>query len=350
MSDVIPHTRALDRLHNLRAFTSEPVTVDYRDGQQRPTVHLRDGKHGAGSCLGCYNSPCMKLHSSELEMPKELDSFPGDPDLDVCPTDAISWKEDLSSPTVTGNKCIGCGLCAARCPYGAISLLTSGIATVHDNDPDSLTTAAIGTIEKTPQVGTARRGVLVNINKSPSLFHFPASVSNLNDSASSLLVRNLLTQVGISSRIRRKGDTNMRIDGVGSLDDGRIAVIEIELSNAVLESPRALLEDVAVLHGRYKIDIPRIDPVSVILSLPNARSEYYQVIEDIYKILGVRCRTITVGALLTMVWHFCKVKSFENDLFMTSVNRTDLRTSMLKYISEKLSKNEPYQGSLFTVK
>ncbi len=349
MSDVISHTRAFDRLHNLRAFTSEPVTVDYQDGQKRPTVHLRDGKHGAGSCLGCYNSPCMKLHSSELVMPKELDAFPGDPNLDVCPTDAISWKEDLSSPTVTVDKCIGCGLCAARCPYGAISLLSSGVAIVHDNDPDSLTTAAKDTIEEDPQVCTARRGALGKI-ETPSLFHFPASISKLDDRASSLLVRNLLTQVGISCRIRRKGDTNMRIDGVGTLDDRRIAVIEIELSKAVLESPRALLEDVAVLHVRYKINVSQIDPVSVILSLPNTRSEYYQVIDDVYKILGVRCRTITVGALLSIVWHFCRVKSFEHDLFVTSSNGTDLRTRMRKYISGKLSQSEPYQGSLFTVK
>lgn len=349
MSDVIPHTRAFDRLHNLRAFTSQPVAVDYRDGQQRPTVHLRDGKHGAGSCLGCYNSPCMKLHSSELAMPKELEAFPGDPDLDVCPTDAISWKEDLSSPVVTVDKCIGCGLCAARCPYGAISLLTSGVAIVHDDDPDSLTTAETHTKEETPQITTAHRGVLGKI-ETPSLFHFPASVSKLNDNASSLLVRNLLTQVGISCRIRRKGDTNMRIDAVGSLDDGRIAVIEIELSNAVLESPRALLEDAAVLHGRYKIDVARIDPISVILSLPNARSEYYQVIEDVHKILGVRCRTVTIGALLSLVWSFSRLQSFAEDLFVTSINGTDLATRMRKLISSELSPIEPYQGALYTAK
>lgn len=349
MSDVIPHTRAFVRLHNLRAFTSEPVAVDFRDGHQRPTVHLRDGQHGAGSCMGCYNSPCMKLHSSELATPKELETFPGDPDLDVCPTGAISWKEDLSSPAVTADKCIGCGLCAARCPYGAISLLPSGVAIVHGDDPDSLTTAGTDTNEETPQIATAHRGALGK-GETPSLFHFPASVSKLNDNASSLLVRNLLTQVGISCRIRRKGDTNMRIDAVGSLDDGRIAVIEIELSNAALESPRALLEDVAVLHGRYKIDVSRIDPISVILSLPNARSEYYQVIDDIYKILEVRCRTITVGALLSIVWQFGRIKTFGHDLFLTSTNGTDLGTGMRKYISGKLSQIEPYQGSLYTAK
>lgn len=349
MSDVIPHLKAFDRLHNLRAFICEPVAVDYRDGQQRPTVHFRDGKYGAGSCLGCYNSPCMKLHSSELAMPKELDAFPGDPDLDVCPTEAIAWKEDLSSPAVVAERCIGCGLCAARCPYGAISLLPSGVAIVYGDDPDSLTTAGTDTKEETPQIAAVHMGALGKID-TPSLFHFPASVSKLNDNASSLLVRNLLTQVGIPCRIRRKGDTNMRIDAVGSLDDGRIAVVEIELSNAVLESPRALLEDVAVLHGRYNIDVGRIDPVSVILSLPNARSEYYQVIDDVHKILGVRCRTITVGALLSMVWHFCRVKSFEDDLFVTSINGTDLGRGMRKYISGKLSPSEPYHGSLYTAK
>jgi Fe-S-cluster-containing hydrogenase component 2 len=349
MSDVIPHTRAFHRLHNLRAFTSEPVVVDYRDGHQRPTVQLRDGKHGAGSCLGCYNSPCMRLNSSEQVMPKELDSYPGNPDLNVCPTDAILWNENLISPLVVVDKCIGCGLCAARCPYGAISLMYSGCAVVHDDDPDSLTTAAIETKPHIPQIATAHRGALGRI-ETPSLRRFPESVLRLPDGAKSLLVRNLLIQVGFSCRIRRQGDTNMRIDAAGSLDDGRIAVIEIELSNCVLESPRALLEDLAVLHGRYKIDIARVDPVSVILSLPNVRSEYYQVIDDIHKILGVRCRTITIGALLSLVWRFCRVQRFAHDLFVTSTNGADLGTGMRQSISTQLSHIEPYLGSLYTTK
>jgi ferredoxin len=348
MSDVIPHTRVIERLHNLRAYTSEPVTIDYREGQQRPIVHLRDGKNGAGSCLGCYNSPCINLHPSELAMPVELAAFPGSPSLEVCPTDAISWEKDLRAPVVTVDMCIGCGLCASRCPYGGISLLPSGVATVHNDDPDILTTPELEakeTYEFTPE----RLGSLGKMNAHP-LRNFPDSVAKLTDGASSILVRNLLAQVGISCRIRRKGDTNMRIDAVGILDNGRVAVIEIELSNAVLESPRALLEDVAVLHGRYNIDISRIDPISVILTLPNERSEYYQVISDIKEILNLRCRTITLGALLIMVWHFCKLNSLPHDLFETSIKDNHLLIGMRKIFSEKIPLIEPYLGALYPIK
>jgi hypothetical protein len=45
------------------------------------------------------------------------------------------------------------------------------------------------------------------------------------------------------------------MDGVLGLSDGRLGVLEIELGNAVLDSPRFLLEDVAVLHGRYGIEV-----------------------------------------------------------------------------------------------
>ena len=60
----------------------------------------------------------------------ELGTFPSDPSRDVCPTDAINWDAAGEMPTIEAESCIGCGLCAVRCPYGAISLSPDGIAVV----------------------------------------------------------------------------------------------------------------------------------------------------------------------------------------------------------------------------
>src|SRR5690606_30060248 len=112
----------------------------------------------------------------------------------------------------------------------------------------------------------------------PAASNLPTAIAALDDGRTTLLVRNLLNEVGLNARTRRRGDTNMRIDAVGFSRSQRPFVAEIETGAGVLESPRALLEDVAVLHSRYGYAVDGIDPVSVILTFPNVRSEYYQVI------------------------------------------------------------------------
>jgi len=48
----------------------------------------------------------------------------------VCPTSAISWDKESLTPSINEKQCINCGLCASRCPVGAI-YLTSKCAVVN---------------------------------------------------------------------------------------------------------------------------------------------------------------------------------------------------------------------------
>jgi hypothetical protein len=134
----------------------------------------------------------------------------------------------------------------------------------------------------------------------------------------------------------------MRIDAVGFSRSERPFVAEIETGAGVLESPRALLEDVAVLHSRYGYAVEVIDPVSIILSFPNIRSEYYQVIRDIEKVLGLRCRTITVGALVALLWNCAKLDGFEGDAFTVGEGTIDLADCLGL---DDINLIEPYPGA-----
>ena len=99
--------------------------------------------------------------------------------------------------------------------------------------------------------------------------------------------------------IRRKGDTNIRMDGLLHFASGTDWRFRIgNRSAAVLESPRALLEDIAV----YSTDdstCPWLtsSPSASSAALPNVRVEYYQVMDDISKVLVYpMSRTLTFGA------------------------------------------------------
>ena len=344
MSEVVPHMMAREPGGKFRDYRGPVSGRDFNGGLQPVVVELEEGAKGRGTCLGCHDAPCMTMAAEDLALPDVLREFPGAPSRDVCPTGAIAWNASGEAAEVNGDACIGCGLCVVRCPYGAISLTTEGVAVVESGDPDDLTVAADLTSSSTGHVRTQRVGRIGPI-RFPAVQQMPDVIEDLNSHVGTRFIRNLLSECGIKCRIRRPGDTNVRMDGVLATGEGRLGVLEIELGNAVLESPRELLEDVAVLHGRYGIEIGSIDPVSVITRLPNTRSEYFRVMSDIEKVLNLRCRTVTVGALLAVMWQFERIEGFTGNLFVTSPDHTDLLPAMRHHLSDSISAWEPYAGA-----
>ena len=349
MHEIVPHLKARDPSGKVREYREPVVSLHLDAGLLPVLVELEDGSRGLGTCLGCHDAPCMTLAAEEMALPDALGAFPGDLSSDVCPTDAITWAAAGDVAVVNGEACIGCGLCVARCPYGAISLNREGVAVVECEDPDDLTVAAEGGASA---AGHGRPWAVGQIGPMdlPVLLQMPGAIDDLDSHVRNRLVRNLLIECGVRCRISRTGDTNVRMDGVLATDDGRLGVLEIELGKDVLEVPRALLEDVAVLHGRYDIDVESIDPVSVITKLPNARAEYFRVMADIEKVLKLRCRTVTVGALLAVLWQLETIEGFTGDLFVTSSADTDLFPAMRRYLSASLPAEEPYPGAYRSVK
>ena len=323
MSDFVVH-KGQQRSDGFARHYGADVQKVVFDPTGRTCVVLHDNRTGKGSCLGCGHAPCMEKHPSELSLPGALEDYPGDPSLDVCPSRAIEWDGPNIVATILSSDCIGCGLCISRCPYGAISLDSGATANVATDDPDSLLKLAAFSGEHASPI---RSGLIAPLD-APAAAAMRESVGILSDTRAALLIRNLLNEIGMNARVRRRGDTNMRIDAVGYSRSERPFVAEIELSGAVIESPRALLEDVAILHARYGYAVADIDPVSVILSLPNLRSEYYQVIRDIESVLGLRCRTITVGALVALLWTNSRLDGFKGDSFLVGKSTIDLTGSL----------------------
>jgi len=337
MSDFVVHKGTRKAGTFARHYGADVAEVHY-EHETRTAIVLADGRSGAGSCLGCGSAPCMEKDDSELTLFGALDAFPGDPSRDVCPTRAIRWDGDASAAYVVADDCIGCGLCISRCPYGAISLPNGLTASVETADPDGLVVVA-ATKGEHPEVN--RSGQIATLD-APAAANLPTTVGSLGDARTTLFVRNLLNEVGLNARTRRRGDTNMRIDAVGFSRSERPFAAEIETGAGVLDSPRALLEDVAVLHSRYGYAVDGIDPVSIILSLPNVRSEYYQVIRDIEKVLGIRCRTVTIGALVALMWNCAKLDGFNGDVYTIGESVVNL-DEFLGLANAKLT--EPYAGA-----
>lgn len=319
-----------------------PVRVDWQQNGALAVIQFSDGMASPGSCIRCTKPPCMEYAASELELDLFRD-FPADRNESVCPTGAITWLMDNDSPIIDSDTCISCGLCVSRCPTRAIYLDDSG---AHINDAPNhhfqvrnfpvtreLTEAIAMVFEEVEEQGIYRAesdtvlsaflGRFVEVAKSQSA-QFPNH-----------LARNLLIACGIGAAMRRRGDTNIRMDMVLGPPGVESGTSEVELGGA-LDAPRNILDNVAVLVARYEMDKDRIVPLIVSLSLPNQRSEYWQVIKDIRDVLGVKINSITVGALVLLVWNRAKIEIRSGEELYADADRPSLRPQIAAILGRKV--------------
>ena len=315
-----------------------PTAIVYEPNLE-PELRFDQGETQTPSCLACPDAPCMELTAAEFAPAQGLQDFPQDPSRRVCPTDAMAWDNLTLAPSIDEDQCLGCGLCAVRCPYGAIGLAADGKARVQLRDPDRTTVP--GTAPDGPHILLPKHGHLADQS---ALFvrNLPGVAARMDDIRRLRMVRNMLLACGVGASMRRKGDTNVRMDGVLRFASGQIGVLEFE-ATATLESPRALLEDIAVLHGRLDIATTDIVPVSIVTALPNRRAEYYQVMADISKVLDINCRTITLAALCLLSWSFRELSDISG-LFQASGTSVDLFGS-LSQLDPGAPAKEPHAGA-----
>lgn len=322
---------------------NKPIHVEWCNDAPN-IIYFDGGLKAVGSCVRCYHCPCMKLSEEEIKE-HHFVKFPQDVNTDLCPTGAITWPYDSESPVINEELCIGCGLCAFRCPAYAIFLKNNSTVAINDEANDVFVTNGSKEDGLKTKADIAK---LVTINWSnPLVTETDAGIKQIYKriyenaicvvgNNPNLFIRNLLILLGVPAAIRRTGDVNIRMDivfgGKGCNVDG---VGEIEFGPDILSTPRNILDNIAVFVSRYKLK--SILPIVFPLTLPNQRSEYWQVIKDINQVLKLPVRTITLGMLLVLLWNKKRLSTEMLAKFYSDADSFSGRVALEAAIGRKLN-------------
>lgn len=276
---------------------------------EQPADLLLENSKIKASCVNCKHKHCInykmdEINSEQVEIPTNIIS-------DVCPTNAIKFNEKV---TIDQDKCIGCGLCASRCVNGSIFIKDGKALVNYENTA----------FKEEDFCNIKKEGNIVEINYNNIDAIYTSIIKN--NIPSNVITRNLLKQIGVDVYLSRKGDVNQRMDGLLITDDKR-GVLEVEFGNDVLSCPRSILDDLAVMCSRYEYDLEDTIALIVCLSLPNNRTDFWRVIKDIKKVLGIEIQTISIGVLLFCVWTNKKI-SLANGEFYCDVDEKTLRSKV----------------------
>lgn len=300
------------------------------------TVYFRNGSECHIGCLGCSNPRCMYFDDSEIEC-DYIVGFPSDKSVNACPVEAITWSNNSSTPIIDTSKCINCGICVSRCPVGALYFTNSGELTVNkelgecveQKKSDAMTrTIHMQQIEqllKLPRTG-------ISLNASDHMFKtIYEKLFRLRSTYHNIVGRNLLIALGCKCSMRRIGDVYSRMDAVYSSPSESFGAVEIEFGRDTLDASRGILDDIAVLNTRYGINKHENKALVVCLQLPNARQGYWQVVKDINIVEEIKIGTVTVGALMLLLWNGCMFEPEDNRYYIDYDNM-DLRHILCRQI------------------
>lgn len=292
-------------------------------------ARFRSGGEQRIGCLGCSHPRCMYFDEREIACDR-VEGFPHDQSVNACPAEAMAWDHQRNVPIVNATACIRCGVCVSRCPVGALYFTRRGEVAVNREpsacmeivQPDAMTSAIharqIEQLSRVPRTG-------VSLNASDDIFEtIYDKLFRLGSAYHNTVGRNLLIALGCQCAMRRIGDVYARMDAIYASPAGSFGAVEVEFGRDTLEASRGVLDDLAVLHARYGVDKRENKALVICLQLPNARQGYWQVVKDINAVEGVRISTVTIGALMLLLWHGCLFEP-EDDRYYIDYDRMDLR-------------------------
>ena len=332
-----------------------PVSIEWGQNEKQPVIKFSDGGWASGSCIRCINPPCLEYAEDEIEL-EVFKEFPSDRTLEVCPTKAISWPQESDSPIIDGASCISCGICVSRCPVAAIYLDSDETTAILNDLPNKYFLLQDQEVSEASQKflleifsQIPENGIFIleddsTLQRFFDKFKLVATDEKQSAQFPNHLIRNLMLEVGIKALMRRRGDAYLRMDIVFEQGEKKLGTCEVELGGEVLDTPRNLLDNVAVLVSRYKIKKNNVMPLVVTLSLPNQRSEYWRVIKDIKQVLNLQINSLTIGMLILLVWNRIKVSIDSQEMLYADSDTYTLRGKFEHILGRELNIKEGYPG------
>lgn len=118
------------------------------------------------------------------------------------------------------------------------------------------------------------------------------------------LIKALCDKLGLEAHFHRKGDVNERYDVlIDDTSNNYKIVSEVVIpSIAMLDAPRNLLDDIAVLVNRRGVKIDSLIPLVICWDFPNNRTDYWNVVNDIKDVLGIEIKTCSILSLAVLAW------------------------------------------------
>ncbi|GAW87646.1 conserved hypothetical protein [Bathymodiolus platifrons methanotrophic gill symbiont] len=307
-----------------------PVIVQYMD-QEPSKLTLSDESTINSSCLNCYDLNCLTLENNSIVM----DELSSSQTNILCPTEAIFLNES-GEVEINVQDCIGCGLCVVSCPVGAIYIGKEDVAIINRKNQSmefSDEPFQVKCIVKSSPAIQENEKKLRKIIK--LINELPDRTSVLNK-----LVCKSLQLTGLDTNLTRQGDVNLRMDAVSIDINNNHILVEIE-HTANLDSPRDILDDVAVFCSRYDIDKSKASGLIVLTELPNKRTEYWELITDIEKVVKVKIATLPLSSLLALTWSGSLLCLTD---FYLGNNNTSARNATYKLLLRSI--NIPNKNSL----
>jgi Fe-S-cluster-containing hydrogenase component 2 len=319
-------------------------SVRFHPGKEADIV-FQNGKVVKAGCINCIDPQCVYLRDIDIEC-AEFPDIVHDMSKYVCPVGAI--KSGESHILIDDKKCLGCGLCAASCPVGAIYLKEgkAHISRAEKKDLEVFSTDPVCILKQNKfltENDNADRTGIIQKESEPIISEICEAIKRLPQEEQNILARNLMIKLGNKATLARQGNVYMRMDGFYS-NKKQFGVIEIDLGADMLDVSRAILDDVAVINVRYGIEKNKNHPLAIVLSLPNKRTDYWQVIKDIRDIIKIPISTITFGALLILLWNHKEVYDF--DKFYIDVDNSSIRSEITSLIARPIDIEDGFYGVL----
>ena len=263
-----------------------------------------------------------------------LPEFPADRNPSTCPSGAIT-RTNGDTPSIDPAACMLCGVCASRCPAGAIRMIPHAVIddtarpAFPETDDNAVADVALAAVTSVPRSGeflTESDSVADDLRS-----RMLAAWYRNGDRFPDLLARNLLIAAGCGAAMRRKGDVFARMDIVLGSPWPEFGCAEAEFGDeAILDAPRDILDDIAVSVGRLGRNPLSLSALVVTDVLPNWRSEYWRIIKDIRQVVGVKIGTVTVLALCLLVWRGRKMSDLPHGLFHVDIDTPSYREAVLE--------------------